>query len=48
MRKRFKELLCETSTLDMTEQKTSLDTAFKRWKGDQEQTDDVLVIGLQL
>ncbi len=48
MRKRFKELLCETSTLDMTEQKTSLDTEFKRWKGDQEQTDDVLVIGLQL
>ena len=48
MRKQFKSLLCETSTLNMNDQKKALDTEFKRWKGGQEQTDDVLVIGLQL
>ena len=48
MRKQFKSLLCETSALNMSDQKKALDTEFKRWKGGQEQTDDVLVIGLQL
>lgn len=47
LRKRFKELLCKTSALDMAEQKKSLDTEFKRWKGQNEQTDDVLVIGIE-
>jgi len=48
LRRRFRELLCATSDEGMAAQKATLEAEFKAWRGDEEQTDDVLVIGLQL
>ena len=52
-RKRFKsnqlkELLVNISHLTMPEQKNKLTEAFENWKGDIEQIDDVLVIGVRV
>jgi len=41
--KRFQQFLIDTCTLSMQEQKTALNTFFNDWKGQNEQTDDVLV-----
>jgi len=43
----FKELLLANSEKDMHEQGLLLDKEFEQWKGDTEQIDDVLVIGLK-
>ena len=43
----FKELLASNSKKEMREQGLLLDQAFERWKGDLEQIDDVVVIGLR-
>ncbi|MCE3228166.1 MAG: stage sporulation protein [Bacteroidetes bacterium] len=43
----FRKLLTEISTLDPAEQKQRLDTTLTTWQGDQEQVDDVLVIGVK-
>ena len=41
----LKEKLAAISGLSVEKQREILDTAFEEWKGDQEQIDDVLVIG---
>ncbi|RLD26039.1 MAG: serine/threonine protein kinase, partial [Bacteroidetes bacterium] len=43
----LKNLLVSNSDKDMMEQGLLLDQAFERWKGDIEQIDDVVVIGLR-
>ena len=45
---RFRDLLEELSYLPMDEQKSMLETVLEGWKGDHEQTDDLLVIGFKL
>jgi len=46
--KNFKNLLLNTSNLNMTDQKLEIDSTIKNWMGDTEQRDDMLVIGLIL
>lgn len=48
MYKQLKEFLVNISTLTMQEQKQILEDAFKKWKGDLEQVDDVLIIGIKI
>ena len=42
----FKELLLSVSDKSMKEQKETLDRTIEEWKGDLEQIDDILVIGM--
>ncbi len=46
--KRFQELLKEISQKNINEQQTILDQTLSNWRGNQPQTDDVLVIGLHI
>ncbi len=46
--KRLKEILFETYTLPIAEQKKKLDAVITKWKGNLEQVDDILVIGIKL
>ena len=46
--KNFKKLLQEIKSLDMDEQKNILHRTFVEWKGNYEQLDDVMVIGLKI
>lgn len=46
--KRFQELLLTVHEKPMAEQKNILDNFLSKWKGDLEQLDDILVIGLKL
>jgi len=46
--KRFKQLLLSNSHLPMYEQKNILEETFNKWKGNAEQTDDVVVIGVSV
>ncbi len=48
MYRRFKELLISVSNLPMNEQKEILNSTFESWKGNLEQLDDVLVIGVRI
>lgn len=48
MTKRFKELLIKTSNFDMATQENEIATFFDKWKGNLEQTDDVLVLGIEI
>ena len=48
MRKRFRDLLCQTSGENLSSQKAALEAELKAWIGREEQTDDILVIGIQL
>jgi len=48
MKKRFKNLLLDNYQKPMEQQKEILDKAYEDWKGDGEQVDDVLVIGLMV
>lgn len=48
MSKRFKELLHDIQECTMEEQQNSLNSYFNSWRGDLEQVDDVLVIGIRL
>lgn len=45
---RFKELLLRIHNLTMQEQKEILNQEFNQWKGNLEQVDDVLVIGIRV
>jgi PAS domain S-box-containing protein len=45
---RFRNLLIETSALSFAEQEEALKTAHLEWKGDNEQIDDILVIGFSI
>jgi serine phosphatase RsbU (regulator of sigma subunit) len=47
MIKQFRELLLKIHVLPMHEQKAALETALASWKQNNEQTDDVLVIGIK-
>ena len=46
--KQFEQLLLSICNMDMAEQKNALNEAFNAWKGNAEQTDDVLVIGVKI
>ncbi|HAA17175.1 MAG TPA: hypothetical protein DCE41_37860 [Cytophagales bacterium] len=48
MKTQFRRLLNSLSTLPMASQRSVLEQRFQSWKGEQPQTDDVLVVGLQL
>lgn len=48
MTKNFKELLLKIQNQTMTEQQMTLDTTIEKWKGEREQVDDVLVIGIKI
>ena len=44
----FRELLLEVSSLPMEDQRKKLEERFEAWKGDHEQIDDVLVMGVKI
>lgn len=46
--KQLESLLVSIGNLTMNEQKNALNKAFNDWKGNAEQTDDVLVIGIRI
>lgn len=46
--KRLKELLLKISEKSMSEQKNILNEAFKQWKGNFEQIDDILITGIKI
>jgi len=48
MKKRFKDLLVETSQLPMHEQQKTIEDALDRWMGEKEQVDDILVVGIEV
>jgi serine phosphatase RsbU (regulator of sigma subunit)/HAMP domain-containing protein len=48
MRKQFRQLLIEINSLSMDEQLTAIQKRFDDWRGEQEQVDDVLVIGVRV
>jgi hypothetical protein len=48
MSKRVRELLLSITHLPLNEQKDLIEKAFFDWKGDLEQIDDVLVIGVKI
>lgn len=48
MSKNLRDLLVSNSSLPMAKQKEILESAFKKWKGDLEQIDDVTVIGVRV
>jgi hypothetical protein len=48
MTKRFKEILLSIQHLNMAEQGNYLDSFITDWRGNMEQTDDVLVIGVKV
>ncbi|MBA2612727.1 MAG: SpoIIE family protein phosphatase [Bacteroidetes bacterium] len=48
MKRQLKDLLVENSTKPMTEQEKILDHTFTLWKGEFNQVDDVLIIGVKV
>ena len=48
MNKRFKKLLLEIHTRSMSEQEQVLKQTIKEWKKDQEQIDDMLIMGIRI
>jgi hypothetical protein len=48
MYKQFKEILLQGSQKQMTEQKEILESAFENWRGNNEQIDDVTVVGIRI
>jgi serine phosphatase RsbU (regulator of sigma subunit) len=48
MRKQFRQLLIEVNSLSMDEQLVAIQKRFDDWRGEQEQVDDVLVIGVRV
>ena len=48
MRKQFLQLLPEVNALPMSEQLARVQQRFDEWRGEQEQVDDVLVIGVRV
>lgn len=48
MRKRFKELLSSVYQMDVKTQKQHLDNTIVEWMGEEEQLDDILVIGIRV
>lgn len=48
MVKKFHKLLIKNSSLSVAEQEKNLDEAIENWRGDHEQVDDILVIGIRV
>ena len=48
MTKRFKDILLEINKMTLHDQKEYLTNFFEEWKGNHEQVDDILVIGIRL
>jgi serine phosphatase RsbU (regulator of sigma subunit) len=48
MYKPFQDLLLKNHTKPLDLQKEILDTTFEKWKGNREQVDDVMVIGIRI
>jgi serine phosphatase RsbU (regulator of sigma subunit) len=48
MKKRFRELLKSTSGLNIQDARIKLNTELDQWQGDQQQNDDILVIGVRI
>jgi serine phosphatase RsbU (regulator of sigma subunit)/HAMP domain-containing protein len=48
MRKQFRQMLVEIASLDMAIQREEITRRFDQWKGEGEQLDDVLVIGVRV
>lgn len=48
MKNKFQDLLSEISSLDSNAQHHQLQTTFHNWKKDNTQTDDILVLGIQI
>src|SRR4030043_2142805 len=48
MYRRFEELLLEVNALPMDKQKEGLDKRLMKWKGSNDQVDDILVIGIKI
>jgi serine phosphatase RsbU (regulator of sigma subunit) len=48
MRKRFRELLVRVAPMQPADMETALADAFNEWKGEEEQVDDVLVVGVRI
>lgn len=48
MVKKFHKLLVEYAKLDVADQERFLDSAIEAWRGDHEQVDDILVIGVRI
>lgn len=46
--KNFRQMISEISIKSMTEQKELLNITIESWKGDNEQTDDITVLGLKI
>lgn len=44
----FKELLLSVHLQDVQEQKTKLDKTITEWRGERDQTDDILVVGIRI
>jgi phosphoserine phosphatase RsbU/P len=44
----FKKLLMEIHQMPVNEQKIILETKFTEWKGDNEQVDDILILGIRM
>jgi Stage II sporulation protein E (SpoIIE). len=47
MSKRFRELLLKNHDLPLSSQKLLLEDYLEQWKRDEEQTDDILIVGIQ-
>ena len=48
MSKQFRQLFIDIQTMNMDEQKEHLDKTIEEWKGNGEQVDDILVIGVRV
>ena len=48
MYKQLQEKLLEAHNKPLSEQKKILEQTFENWKGNNEQTDDVLIIGIKI
>lgn len=48
MNRRWQELLTSVQPLNMEEQKKAIERCFEEWRGNLEQTDDMLVIGVKV
>ena len=48
MSKRFKKIFLDNSSQNMHNQKEKLKQTFEQWKGQTEQTDDILVFGFRI
>ena len=48
MQKRFRESLRNINSLQIPKQREHLSNEFSKWKGEYDQVDDVLVVGIEL